>query len=58
MKTDKSELQSQNAQNSIEDRLEGDSNVTTKREVQERKQKSQSVWVDEGMVIDESDEHC
>jgi hypothetical protein len=57
MRIDESLEHFANAEGSMHERLEPDSNVTDERDQHSEKQDSQSFSTEEGMQIDESDEH-
>jgi hypothetical protein len=56
MQIDESDEHHENADSSIHESLEHDSNVIVERDLQQQKHSLQSVRTDEGMQIDESDE--
>jgi hypothetical protein len=56
MQIDESDEQPQNADCSMDESLESDSNVTVERDLHPMKQVSPTLSTDEGMQIDESDE--
>jgi hypothetical protein len=58
MQIDESDEQYENADPSIDDSLEPDSNVTVERDSHTQKHPLPSFSTDEGMQIDESDEQC
>jgi hypothetical protein len=57
MQIDESDEQRPNADRSIDESLESDSNVTVERDSHSRKDELPSVSTEEGIQIDESDEH-
>jgi hypothetical protein len=57
MQIDESDEQLRNADPSIDERFEPDSNVTVERDSHPQKEPLPSVSTEEGMQIDESDEH-
>jgi hypothetical protein len=54
---DESDEQFQNAASSIHESLEGDSNVTSRRDAHSANDWPPNFSTDEGMQIDDSDEH-
>jgi hypothetical protein len=56
MQIDESDEQNQNADLSMNESLETDSNVSVERDLQPKKHVSPSTSTEEGMQIDESDE--
>jgi hypothetical protein len=57
MQIDESDEQDENANRSIRETLQPDSNLTLESALHQRKQPSQRSSTDDGMQIDESDEH-